>query len=193
MTLPTDSPPSPEDGAASDPEAGATEVAQSNPSGASQSAEEIVKGLLEQVTPEVVERLLSGPQVTAQVTALFSHFSGPLPPPETLAGYDRIMPGLANRIVEMAEAYQRHQIGLERDQFKVATESGRRGQWLGFGVAFVGFAVTAYLGSLGQPVAAGVVAALDLGSIVTVFVVGDRLPLRRARGRDAEPGDNSAT
>lgn len=189
MTLPAGSAPSPEGGAASDAEVGLTEVTQSNPSGSSPSAEEVAKDLLEQVTPEVLERLLSGPQVTA----LFSHFSGPLPPPETLAGYDRIMPGLANRIVEMAEAYQKHQIGLERDQFKVATESGRRGQWLGFGVAFVGFAVTAYLGSLGQPVAAGVVAALDLGSIVTVFVVGDRLPLRRGRVRDAEPGDSSAT
>lgn len=189
MTLPTDSAPSPEDGAASDPEAGLTEVTTNSPSGTSPSAEELAKDLLEQVTPEVLERLFSRPQVTA----FFSHFSGPLPAPETLAGYDRIMPGLANRIVEMAEAYQKHQIGLERDQFKAATEFGRRGQWLGFGVALVGFAAAAYLGSLGQPAAAGVVAALDLGSIVTVFVVGDRLPLQRARRRDAESGDSQAT
>ena len=131
MTLPTDSAPSPEDGAASDPEAGLTEVTTNSPSGTSPSAEELAKDLLEQVTPEVLERLFSRPQVTA----FFSHFSGPLPAPETLAGYDRIMPGLANRIVEMAEAYQKHQIGLERDQFKGTTavcvgheRSGRGGQ-----------------------------------------------------------------
>ena len=187
MTHPVDSAPSPEDGGARDPDAGLAEVTGGHPSGTSPSAEEFAKDLLEQITPEVLERLLSRPQVTA----FFSHFSGPIPAPETLAGYERIMPGLANRIVEMAEAYQRHQIGLERDQFKAATEFGRRGQWFGLGVAIVGFAAAAYLGSLGQPAAAGVVAALDLGSIVTVFVVGDRLPMRRGRVRDAEPGDST--
>lgn len=188
MTPPAESAPSPEDGAVSDHEASPAEVTQGKPSGTSPSVEGVAKDLLEQaITPEVLERLLSRPQVTA----FFSHFSGPLPAPEALAGYDRIMPGLANRIVEMAEAYQKHQIGLERDQFKAATEFGRRGQWLGFGVALVGFAAAAYLGSLGQPAAAGVVAALDLGSIVTVFVVGDRLPMRRGRVRDAEPGDST--
>ena len=39
-------------------------------------------------------------------------FSGPLPPPETLEGYERVVKGSAERILQMAErqVYHRHEI-----------------------------------------------------------------------------------
>lgn len=41
-------------------------------------------------------------------------FSGPLPPPETLILYNDAHPGLANRIVTMAEKQQDHRIDIEK-------------------------------------------------------------------------------
>ena len=37
-----------------------------------------------------------------------THFSGPLPPPESLAQYDKIVPGAAERIISMAEKEMEH-------------------------------------------------------------------------------------
>ena len=41
--------------------------------------------------------------------------SGPVPAPEILDGYDRLVPGSAERIIAMAEADQRHRIAMERE------------------------------------------------------------------------------
>lgn len=37
-----------------------------------------------------------------------THFAGPLPPPESLAQYDKIVPGAAERIIAMAEKEMEH-------------------------------------------------------------------------------------
>jgi uncharacterized membrane protein len=41
-------------------------------------------------------------------------FSGPLPPPDLLAEYEQVIPGLADRIVRMAEEEGRHRRWLQR-------------------------------------------------------------------------------
>jgi len=66
-----------------------------------------------------------------------SSFSGPLPPPQILADYERTMPGAADRIFKLAEAEQR-----------ADHKSDVRGSWLGL-IAFLailglsGFAIYA--------------------------------------------------
>ena len=42
-----------------------------------------------------------------------SNFSGPLPLPATLDGYEKVLPGSAERIVAMAEREQEHRISTE--------------------------------------------------------------------------------
>ena len=41
------------------------------------------------------------------------HYSGPLPQPEALAQYDKIVPGAAERIIKMAEKEMEHRHGIE--------------------------------------------------------------------------------
>lgn len=138
--------------------------------------------------PGVAEQIISRPGVMA----LISTFSGPLPHPELLQGYESTLPGSAERIVAMAEKYQDHQIGLERQQSRANTEFGRRGQRYGLIVAFGAFALAAYVAYLGQPAVAGVVAALDITALVGVFVLGNGLPLRRGRtGKSASEGGSA--
>jgi uncharacterized membrane protein len=42
-----------------------------------------------------------------------SHFQGPVPPPDILAGYDNIHEGLADRIIALAEKETAHRHTME--------------------------------------------------------------------------------
>lgn len=55
-------------------------------------------------------------------------FSGPLPPPEILRQYNDVMPGLGERIVQMAENEQAHRFKMDDSSISVL----RRGQSFAF-------------------------------------------------------------
>jgi uncharacterized membrane protein len=55
-------------------------------------------------------------------------FSGPIPPPSMLAQYDSVHGGLADRIVAMAEAQQKHRQSLEKKSVDAAIKTETRGQ-----------------------------------------------------------------
>ena len=68
-----------------------------------------------------------------------TQFSGPLPPPSILRGYDDVCPGFAERIVKMAEDEGDHRRDLERQMVKsdiasaaAIPEEVRRGQIFAF-------------------------------------------------------------
>lgn len=48
------------------------------------------------------------------VVASVRQYSGPLPQPEDLVGYENLLPGAAERIFNMAELEQRHRTTMER-------------------------------------------------------------------------------
>lgn len=51
--------------------------------------------------------------------------AGPLPAPETLAAYDALLPGLADRIVTLAEGYAKHVTTHEANMLAAAKERMR--------------------------------------------------------------------
>ena len=113
------------------------------------------------------------PRPGVQVTfAEASAFSGPIPPPILRQQYDEIDPGLANRIVAMAEKQQSHRHDLE----SIAVRSDIRRGYLGMGsgllVALAGIGIGGYLLSLGQKIEGSVFAGGTLAAIVGVFVYG---------------------
>lgn len=55
-------------------------------------------------------------QVLTRTQTVMHH--GPLPDPQTLADYEALFPGTANRIFSMAEADQRHRIESERSELQ---------------------------------------------------------------------------
>ena len=55
----------------------------------------------------------SHPNNTLQQQFVAAQFSGPIPPPDILAKYNDILPGLADRIMKQAEAKTIHRIELE--------------------------------------------------------------------------------
>ena len=96
---------------------------------------EIIRATSISEDPETVAALV---QVVAERS-----WSGPLPAPEALDGYERIVPGAADRIITMAEKEQadRHEMG-NGDQLVT-----KRGQWLAAAICVV-FASVGLIGIL---------------------------------------------
>jgi uncharacterized membrane protein len=98
------------------------------------------------------------PEQTQMVAA---SFQGPLPPPSHLANYDAIVPGSAERILQMAESsleYQKEQMhkqyelekgDQELEQKHLENEHAKiqifaRGQYIAAGITLVGLGLAGY-------------------------------------------------
>lgn len=77
-----------------------------------------------------------------RITAISASFSGPLPPPNILQGYENIQSGFADRIIKMAECQASHRQNLE----KKVVDSNTQNEFIGMCFAFV---LTVSLMSLG--------------------------------------------
>ena len=111
-------------------------------------------------------------------------FQGPIPPPVALEGYERVVPGAAERILRMAEQEALHrqaleveamranagagqrQLDLAQAQLKAVYASDKLGQWLGFAVSMACLAGGIYLGATGQPWLGGVLVTLPIAGVI---------------------------
>ena len=108
----------------------------------------------------------------------FQH-QGPLPTPQMLEDFDRVVPGLARKIVERSELELHHRHKLEtsgldaRIADQVANRGERRiGQILAFVLAlFFGLAGT-FLVVFGYQWAGGAMATTTVVGLVTIFITG---------------------
>lgn len=88
------------------------------------------------------------------------------PPPQQLAEYEKVHPGLAECIIQMAERQQNH-----RHQKDMAPDKWRaRGQWLGFTIVIVALGIVAYLVANGSPIQGGVPVFIALSGLVSSAV-----------------------
>ena len=90
------------------------------------------------------------PQGQRTVLTSATGWSGPLPPPEALEKFNRIIPNGADRIVTMAEKEQAHRIQAEAEGLSATVAEARRGQFLGAAIAAIALAgaiFTAYIGA----------------------------------------------
>ena len=96
----------------------------------------------------------------------------PLPPPSDLEGYEKTLPGSADRILKMAEDQMKHRQDIEKREI----ELDARDSLLGSVFAFI-VSMTAMVGSFvliytGHEVAGSFLGSLGLGSIITAFKHG---------------------
>lgn len=80
-------------------------------------------------------------QVALQVTQI--QWSGPLPTPDALEHFERVIPGGASRILSMAEQEQAHRFETQKKVLGAQIADTKRGQILGaiIGIIAVGGAV----------------------------------------------------
>lgn len=105
---------------------------------------------------------------------LTAEFSGPIPHPSLLEGYNQVVPGAAERILKMAEDHSAHQIDMERRAISAARWETHVGQVAAILVTFFAFVAAGYLGYLGHAGAAGTIASTTVVGLATVFITGKR-------------------
>ena len=107
-----------------------------------------------------------------QLELFAEHHSGPLPPARQLAEYNEVLPGLADRIVRMAELEQQHRHEVEYANMALPYVLARRGQTLGLAAMVFFLAFAGFLAYRGAPGWAALVAGIDIAAIIALFVAG---------------------
>ncbi|HFO0796466.1 TPA: DUF2335 domain-containing protein [Enterobacter roggenkampii] len=123
--------------------------------------------------PELMDTLLRSGQFQSMMVS--QSFSGPLPPPDVIRGYDQILPGGAERIFAMAEKEQSHRHKIDSTAVNGAIRKDKRGQWMGFSIAIVILAIASVFAWRGNTIFAGSLIAIDLIGLVSVFALGRQL------------------
>lgn len=106
-------------------------------------------------------------------------YVGPVPDPDSLAKYESIQPGFANRLIAMAEKEQseRHAsnrlvIENESQLEKMKLTNFKRGQYFGFFALLVIVALCVYAMYLGHPIQAAWIAVAVITTTVVAFISG---------------------
>lgn len=101
-----------------------------------------------------------------------AHYSGPIPPAQELANYENIVPGAAERILQMAEKSQLHQSEMEKACITAKDGEVKRGQRFAFMVTLGAFIVSGIAMFLGYPYAASAIAVATITGLAVAFVKG---------------------
>ncbi|HQQ00890.1 MAG TPA: DUF2335 domain-containing protein [bacterium] len=132
-----------------------------------------------------------------------AQYSGPIPPPSIVAGWEKACPGSADRILSMAEREARHRQELEaaslearRHDLLLERHERRRGQYLGFTICLVsilmGGVVILISPHLAGQITGGVLGTAGLASLVIAFISGrnGELALKSAEDHDRKSNED---
>ena len=117
-----------------------------------------------------------------------SSFRGPLPPPDILEGYEKILPGASERILKMAEKQQDHRICMEATIIGSQTKQSGRGQKIGAFLAFFFGLIAFFLGYFGHDVLAGTIGSTTIISLAVIFVL-NKEPNQEENPKESEKKD----
>jgi uncharacterized membrane protein len=118
-------------------------------------------------TVEPAHQRRNGGQVAVQAS-----YSGPIPQAQELAKYEAIIPGAAERILQMAEKNQAHQISIEIKALDAARREARRGQVFALLIALCAFGAAIAAMIMGYPVVASVIGGTTVVSLAVAFIKG---------------------
>ena len=141
----------------------------------------------EVIIPEEIQTIIEDPEIPQakrdRIIKAFirvisirqaSSFSGPIPPPQILKGYNEVVKNGAERIVIMAEKQSNHRMQLEDHAIKEELKQSRLGQIFGFILGLVGFGLATTLAMFGHEAIAGIFGTTTILGLVTVFVLGKK-------------------
>jgi uncharacterized membrane protein len=139
----------------------------------------------EEIRAQVVERVVQ--TVTAEL------FKGPLPHPRHLQAYESVCPGLADRIVAMAERAHRSQEARLDKAMDFEYKDRRLGLFLGFFALLALLIAGVIIVALGNVVVgSGLLGAAIIGTVIGTFVHG-RHPEEKPAARPAASSSKGET
>lgn len=102
-----------------------------------------------------------------------NEYSGPIPPPELLGGYEKILPGAADRILAMAEKQADHRRAMEKTVVESGSRDSKLGLICGTIVCISVMVVGLLLSLITEAAVVGAFMSLSsLASLVGVFIYG---------------------
>ena len=122
-----------------------------------------ISGIVQEKVQEQVPKV-----VKKEIEATFR--SGPLPIPEELAAYNEIIPGAAERILQMAEDEQNFRHDISKDTNTSTFSAIKRGQIFALIISIVCVSGTVLLGYFDQPWPATVLGGASLVSITKILI-----------------------
>ncbi|HDY7993147.1 TPA: DUF2335 domain-containing protein [Vibrio vulnificus] len=121
--------------------------------------------------------------------AISQQYSGPLPPPSMLEGYDRVQYGFAERIVSMAEREQAHRHQLENRGVQGAIDKDKRSQNYALGIVLFLASLCGALILAGHDMAGSVLGGTTLVGTVALFITGKRAPKSKTEDKESTSTD----
>lgn len=112
-------------------------------------------------------------------------YRGPLPDPGTLREYGEIYPGSLKVIFEEFRAQSQHRRELERLVISNRVESERRGQYIAGTLGGIGLIGSLVVAGLGQGWAGFGIALTSIGSLVSLFLYGQKSQKRDLKEKEA--------
>jgi uncharacterized membrane protein len=141
-------------------------------------------------TPAELEQI-ADPAVRNKVEHLverFEMFRSPLLPPEVLARYGNVVPGLPEKFVQWTEAQSEHRRTMERAAFEEVRTIRARAQASGVGIAALGIftagLVAVFGSSAGSSFVATVIAIVSVGGPFAARVLASKIGRRDAGDAD---------
>jgi len=101
-------------------------------------------------------------------------FQGPLPPPDALSAYNKIVPGAAETIIGMAVSQSEHRQYLEKKVIESDINNSKLGLWFGLFIALCGMGSAIYCASIGQSIIGSILGGGTLAMLVSTFVYGSQ-------------------
>lgn len=117
--------------------------------------------------------------IVATVKEVVEHHSGPLPHPQTLAAYDAVVPGLAERIVAMTERELAHHQDLQKRALSAEIGERRVGQASAVIVTLAALGVSGWIATSGYPWVGGGLGGMTLAGIAFAFIGGKEYLLNK--------------
>ena len=105
----------------------------------------------------------STPSTEVHTITASQYYSGPLPLPEIMKGYNEIIPGSAERILAMTEKEQSHRHELETQMVDAEIKDGKRGMIFAFVLSFSAIAAAVIIATV-SPANYGALAGAILGA-----------------------------
>lgn len=146
---------------------------------------EVKPNALESLPKEIIDTLTEidelkekDPKKFAQLSLLIqasriqSSYSSPLPPPEIIEGYEKILRGSADRILTMTEKQSEHRRELEKLNLKGEIQRSNTGLWLAFIMTIIIIVCATYLALNSHEATASIMVGATIVGLSGNFIYG---------------------
>jgi len=138
-----------------------------------------IQQAIKEVAPELPNEKKA--RLVTRMAAISVSYQGPLPPPEELEHFARIIPNGADRMMKLVEDQTAHRIEIEKHVIRSQQELASRGQLFALVIGVFGMSAGAWVGYAGQPWLGGVLGGSTVVALTIAFITG-----RRSQDQDLE-------